>query len=90
MPSAPDRTNAPAAGTARKQSRTMSLVEAVTNVVVGFLLALLTQIAIFPMFGLVVSVADNLVIGGIFTAVSILRSFALRRVFEAVRARHHA
>jgi len=74
----------------QKQSRVMSLVEAVTNVVVGFLLALLTQMAIFPMFGLVVSVADNLVIGSIFTAVSILRSFALRRVFEAVRARHHA
>ena len=74
----------------QKQSRVMSLVEAVTNVVVGFLLALLTQMAIFPMFGLVVSVADNLVIGSIFTAVSILRSFALRRGFEAVRARHHA
>jgi len=68
-----------------KQSRTMSLVEAVTNVVVGFMLALLTQIAIFPMFGLVVSVADNLIIDGIFAAVSILRSFALRRLFEAVR-----
>jgi hypothetical protein len=68
----------------------MSLVEAVTNVVVGFLLALLTQIAIFPMLGLVVSVADNLVIGSIFTAVSVLRSFALRRLFEAVRARRHA
>jgi hypothetical protein len=63
----------------------MSLVEAITNVVVGYVVALLTQIAIFPMFGLVVSVADNLVVGGIFTAVSIVRSFALRRLFEAVR-----
>jgi hypothetical protein len=70
-----------------KQSRMMSLVEAVTNVVVGFLLALLTQFWIFPMFGLVVSVTDNLVIGSIFTAVSILRSFALRRLFETVRTR---
>ena len=69
-----------------KQSRTMSLLEAVTNVVVGFLLALLTQVTIFPMFGLVVSVADNLVIGSIFTAVSIVRSFALRRLFEVFRA----
>jgi hypothetical protein len=68
-----------------RQSRTMSLVEAITNVVVGYVVALLTQIAIFPMFGLVVSVADNLVVGGIFTAVSIVRSFALRRLFEAVR-----
>jgi len=52
----------------------MSLVEATTNVVLGFLLALLTQFTIFPMFGLVVSVADNLLISGIFTAVSIVRA----------------
>jgi hypothetical protein len=60
------------------------------NVVVGYVVAVLTQIAIFPMFGLVLSVADNLVIGGIFTAVSLLRSFALRRLFEGVRARAEA
>lgn len=45
----------------------------------------MTQITFFPMFGLVVSAADNLIIGGIFTAVSIVRTFALRRLFEAVR-----
>ena len=70
-----------------RQSRTMSLVEAITNVVVGFLLALATQIVIFPLFGLVVTVTDNLVIGGIFTAVSIGRSYVLRRLFEAIGAR---
>jgi hypothetical protein len=64
----------------------MSLVEATANVVVGFLLALLTQVAIFPMFSLVVSTADNLLIGGIFTVTSIVRSFTLRRLFEAIRA----
>jgi len=63
----------------------MSLVEATTNVVVGFLLALLTQIAVFPLFGLTVSVSDNLLIGCIFTAVSTIRSFAIRRLFEALR-----
>ena len=67
------------------QSAFMSLVEAVANVVVGYLLALLTQIAIFPLFGVSVSMSDNLVIGGIFTVVSLLRSFALRRLFEAAR-----
>jgi DNA methylase len=54
-----------------KQSRTMSLVEAVANVVVGFLLAVLTQLAVFPILGLQVSIGDNLVLGGTFTAVSI-------------------
>ena len=65
----------------------MSLVEATANVVVGFVLALLTQVVVFPSFGLAVSAADNLLIGIIFTAVSIVRSFTLRRVFEAVRVR---
>jgi hypothetical protein len=70
-----------------KQSRAMSLLEALANVAVGFLLALATQMAIFPVFGLVVSFSDNLVIGSIFTAVSILRSFMLRRLFEGLRHR---
>ena len=70
-----------------KQSRSMSLVESIANVVVGFGIAVLTQIAVFPIFGLQVSLADNLVIGLVFTAVSIARSFALRRVFEELRVR---
>jgi hypothetical protein len=69
------------------QSRTMSFVEATTNVTIGFALALLTQIALSPLLELQVSVADNLLIGSIFTAVSIVRSFTLRRLFEAIRAR---
>jgi predicted membrane protein len=36
-----------------KQSRRMSLVEAITNVVVGFGVALLTQIIVFPLFDLI-------------------------------------
>ena len=70
-----------------KQSRSMSLVESIANVVVGFGIAVLTQIAVFPIFGLQASLADNLVIGLVFTAVSIARSFALRRVFEEFRVR---
>jgi hypothetical protein len=66
------------------QSRLMSLVEAATNVVVGYALAFLTQIVVFPLFGLAVSAADNLMISGVFTAVSIGRSYALRRLFEAI------
>jgi hypothetical protein len=65
----------------------MSIVEAVTNVAVGFLVAVLTQMAIFPLMGLQVSTGDNLLIGTIFTAVSLLRSFALRRMFEAIRTK---
>ena len=70
-----------------KQSRLMSLVEAVANVVVGYGVAVITQILIFPIFGLHTTLAQNLKMGAIFTVVSIARSFALRRVFEAIRMR---
>ena len=69
------------------QSRAMSFVEAITNVGVGFLVAVLTQITLFPMLELQVSVRDNLLIGAIFTAVSIVRTFTLRRPFESIRRR---
>ena len=69
-----------------KQSRVMSLVEALTNVVVGYGVAVLTQLAVFPLFGLDATLAKNMMMGLIFTIVSIARSFALRRFFEAVRA----
>jgi hypothetical protein len=65
----------------------MSLVEAVTNVVVGFAVALLTQIIVFPLFDVEVTLGENLAIGSLFTLASICRSFALRRVFEAIRVR---
>jgi hypothetical protein len=67
-----------------KQSRAMSLIEATANVVVGYGVAVLTQLLVFPMFGLHTTLAKNLMIGAIFTVVSIARSFALRRLFEAL------
>ncbi len=70
-----------------RQSRRMSLAESVANVAVGYGIAVVTQVAVFPMFGLRTRLSDDLAIGGIFTAVSVIRSFALRRLFEAFRAR---
>lgn len=65
----------------------MSMVESLTNVAVGYGIAVLTQILVFPLFGLDVSLADNLAMGSIFTFVSIIRSFTLRRLFEEIRVR---
>ncbi len=70
-----------------KQSRAMSLVEAVANIAVGYGVAVATQILIFPVFGLHTTLVQNMKMGGIFSLVSLARSFALRRVFEAIRAR---
>lgn len=68
-----------------KQSRWMSLVEAVTNVLVGYGVAVTTQWLVFPLFGLHATLQENLAIGLIFTAVSLVRSYLLRRTFEAWR-----
>ena len=68
-----------------KQSRLMSLVESVANVIVGYGVAVVTQILIFPLFGLQTTLGQNLAMGGVFTIVSLARSFLLRRLFEAIR-----
>jgi len=68
-----------------RQSRRMSLIETVTNVVVGYGLAVITQIVAFPWFGLQLSLGDNLAIGAVFVGISLIRSYALRRLFERLR-----
>ena len=67
------------------QSRRMSAVEAVVSTAIGYIVAVATQFAVFPIFGLRVGVIENLGIGLAFTAVSVVRSYLVRRLFE----RHH-
>ncbi|MFN3727509.1 MAG: hypothetical protein ACK4SZ_14535 [Allosphingosinicella sp.] len=64
----------------------MSLIEALSNVAIGYGVAVLTQIAVFPLFDLQVSLSDNLLIGALFTLVSVARSYAVRRMFERMRS----
>ncbi len=70
-----------------KQSRMMSFIESWANVAVGYGVAVLTQVIVFPLFGIFVDFSQQLGIGFVFTAVSIIRSFALRRIFEEIRVR---
>jgi len=70
-----------------KQSRRMSLVESIANVVVGYGVALATQVVVFPWFGMTVTLRQNVQIGLIFTGVSLARSYLLRRAFEGWRVR---
>ena len=70
-----------------KQTQFMSLVEATTNVVVGYALAIVTQIIVFPWFGIETGMGEHLAIGLAFVGVSLVRSYLLRRLFEAIRVR---
>ena len=64
-----------------RQSRTLSALEAGVNVVVGFVLAVLMQMILFPVMGLAASVPQSLGLGAVFTGTSLLRSYLLRRLF---------
>lgn len=65
------------------QSRKHSAIESVANVVVGYAVAVCGQIAVFPWFGIHATFYDNLAIGLFFTAISLARSYLLRRAFNA-------
>jgi len=69
-----------------RQSRAMSMIEAVSNVVVGYALAIATQIVVFPWFGIKTGLAEHLTIGLAFVGVSLVRGYVLRRLFEAIRS----
>ncbi len=70
-----------------KQSRRMSLAEALVNIAVGYAVAVAMQILAFPLFGLKASLEQNLALGALFTIAAVCRSYALRRIFEALRIR---
>ena len=64
------------------QSRLGSFIESLANVVLGYGVAVGAQILIFPLFGVVIPLSSNLAIGIIFTLVSLVRSYLLRRLFN--------
>jgi hypothetical protein len=64
------------------QTRTTSLIESIANVVIGYGVALLSQIIIFPIYGIDINLKTNIVIGFWFTLISIIRSFTIRRLFN--------
>jgi hypothetical protein len=64
------------------QPRHMSAVESIANVSVGYGIALVTQAVVFPLFGFDAGVEQHMAIALIFTVISLLRSYTLRRAFN--------
>ena len=58
-----------------------NLLESVIDVGSGFILAIIIQLLIFPLFGLHPTIMDSLGIALIFTVVSMTRSWIWRLVF---------
>jgi hypothetical protein len=68
------------------QTRTGSIIEAVINVAVGYGVAVGAQVIVLPwILGVSIELEKNLLIGAIFTVISLARSYILRRVFTHYR-----
>lgn len=64
-----------------------SLLESVANILIGFGIAFTVQIIVFPLYGLETDTESHLEIVGIFTVVSLCRSYLLRRLFNGITVR---
>ena len=67
------------------QSKKFSLIESMVNVIIGYLVALASQLLVLPMFNINVSLQTNIKIGLWFTVISIIRSYILRRIFNKIK-----
>ena len=64
------------------QTKRRSFIEAVTNVLIGYLVAVISNLIVLPLFGYQVSLFDGFAIGVVFTVISLIRSYVIRRVFN--------
>jgi uncharacterized protein YacL len=64
------------------QTKTQSFIETIVNLVIGMIVSFLAQKTIFPYFDLHVSTHKNILITLIFTIISFVRGYGLRRFFN--------
>jgi len=64
------------------QTRFQSFLESLANIAIGYGVALGAQLLVFPLFSINIPMSSNVVIGIIFTLISLVRSYALRRFFN--------
>lgn len=64
------------------QTKTVSFIEVILGTFIGLGVAVVTQIVVFPWFGIAASIGQNLQIAGIFTVISIVRGYVVRRFFN--------
>ncbi|MEO6919100.1 MAG: hypothetical protein ABI171_08810 [Collimonas sp.] len=64
------------------QTRKGSLFEAVVNVMIGYCINMTANFLIFPFFGWHISLQQNILLGVFYTAISIVRSYCIRRWFN--------
>lgn len=68
----------------RGQHKHMSLIESMVNVFIGYILTVLIQYLIYPLFDIVIPAEQALFISGLIVLISFVKNYALRRMFNAL------
>lgn len=71
----------------REQSRLHSLLETLSSIAIGFCVSLGITAVVLPAYGLPVTWQSNVEITAIFTVASIVRGYAVRRLFVWIGSR---
>lgn len=66
------------------QSRRASFVEACINTGIGFGINYTANLLIFPLFGMHISPTANVLLGLIYTIISVVRGYVIRRWFNGM------
>ena len=64
------------------QTKKQSLIESITNVAIGYIVAVISNAAILPLFGVNLAFSDSMLIAVWFTVISVIRGYAVRRWFN--------
>lgn len=67
------------------QSKAGSLIESMANLTIGYLLSVGVNLVVFPQYGINLPLSSNLTIVAIFTVVSLIRTYVLRRIFNRIK-----
>lgn len=65
------------------QTKLESFVESCINVAIGLVISVIANLLILPHYGTHLTVSNNIQISAAYTAISIVRSYTVRRWFNA-------
>jgi hypothetical protein len=64
------------------QSKKQSVLEACTNILIGYTVNFCANLVILPLVGFHINLLDNFYIVLLYTAVSLVRQYVIRRLFN--------
>ena len=66
------------------QSKKLSIIESLTNILVGLLTSFAIQLVIYPILDIPVTIKQNVIITIVFFIASFIRGYLIRRFFNRI------